>query len=104
MADGGVWEGRRGERNVMALMAWKEEGLSSGDAARPSSAMAAMAGRALERLPSEVERGEARGSERGVKLWPGQRVAATRLRQGVHDAWSRGGTRMAATLTDVRRP
>jgi len=27
----------------MALTAWKEEGLSSGDAARPSSAMAAMA-------------------------------------------------------------
>ena len=26
---------------------------------------------------SEVERGGARGSERGVELWPGQRVAAT---------------------------
>ena len=41
MADGGVREGWRGERNMMALSAWKEEGLSSGDAARPSSAMAA---------------------------------------------------------------
>ena len=34
---------RRGERKVMALTAWKEEGLSSGDTASPSSAMAAMA-------------------------------------------------------------
>ena len=46
---------------------------------------------------SEVERGGARGSERGVELWPGQRVAATRLRQGIHDAWSRGSSRMLAT-------
>ena len=41
----GKWarEGRREARNMTALSAWKEEGLSSGDAARPSSAMAAMA-------------------------------------------------------------
>ena len=38
-----AWEGRREARNMTALPAWKEEGLSSGDAARPSSAMAAMA-------------------------------------------------------------
>ena len=38
----GKWarEGRREARNMTALSAWKEEGLSSGDAARPSSAMA----------------------------------------------------------------
>ena len=46
---------------------------------------------------SEVERGGARGSERGVELWTGQRVAATRLRQGIHDTWSRGSSRMLAT-------
>ena len=41
----GKWarEGRREARNMTALSAWKEEGLSSGDAARPSLAMAAMA-------------------------------------------------------------
>ena len=56
MADGGVREGRRGERNMMALMAWKEEGLSSGDAARPSSAMTAMAARVREQQRGEGAR------------------------------------------------
>jgi hypothetical protein len=33
-------EGRRGEGKVMARSAWTNEGMSSGDAAGPSSAMA----------------------------------------------------------------
>jgi hypothetical protein len=36
-------EGQSGEGKVMARSAWTKEGLNSGDAARPSSAMAAMA-------------------------------------------------------------
>ena len=47
---------RRGERKVMALTAWKEEGLSSGDAARPSSALAAMAARVREQQRGEGAR------------------------------------------------
>ena len=56
MADGGVREGWRGERNMMALSAWKEEGPSSGDAARPSSAMADMAARVREQQRGEGAR------------------------------------------------
>jgi hypothetical protein len=40
LADGGVREGQRGERKMMVRSAWTNEGLSSGDAAGPSSAMA----------------------------------------------------------------
>ena len=40
MADGGVWEGRRGERKMMVQTAWIEEGPNSGDMTMPSSAMA----------------------------------------------------------------
>jgi hypothetical protein len=36
-------EGRSGEGKVMARSAWTKEGLNSGDAARPSLAMATMA-------------------------------------------------------------
>ena len=56
MADGGVQEGWRGERNMMALSAWKEEGLSSGDEARPTLAMAAMAARVREQQRGEGAR------------------------------------------------
>ena len=56
MADGGVREGWCGEWNMMALSAWKEEGLSSGDAARPSSAMVAMAARVREQQRGEGAR------------------------------------------------
>ena len=54
----GKWarEGRREARNMTALPAWKEEGLSSGDAARPSSAMAAMAARVREQQRGEGAR------------------------------------------------
>ena len=47
---------RRGERKVMALTAWKEEGLSSGHVERPSSAMAAMAARVREQQRGEGAR------------------------------------------------
>ena len=56
MADGEVREGWRGERNMMALSVWKEEGPSSGDAVRPSSAMAAMAARVREQQRGEGAR------------------------------------------------
>jgi hypothetical protein len=55
----GVREGWRGKRKMMAWSAWIEEGLSSGDTARPSSAMVAMAAAAQER---GRERAKARAS------------------------------------------
>ena len=64
MADGGVQEGWRGERNMMALSAWKEEGLSSGDEARPTLAMAAMAARVREQQRGEGARERVTESER----------------------------------------
>jgi len=63
MADGGVREGWRGERNMMALSVWKEEGPSSGDAVRPSSAMAAMAARVREQQRGEGARERVTESE-----------------------------------------
>ena len=63
MANGGVREGWRGERNMMALSVWKEEGPSSGDAVRPSSAMAAMAARVREQQRGEGARERVTESE-----------------------------------------
>ena len=100
MADGGVREGWRGERNMMALSAWKEEGLSSGDAARPSSAMAAMVARVREQQRGEgaretvspvvhiglarmeKQRGEARGKGEGTRRPCNKTTSAKRQTRG----------------------
>ena len=63
MADGEVREGWRGERNMMALSDWKEEGPRSGDVARLSSAMAAMAARVREQQRGEGARERVTESE-----------------------------------------
>jgi hypothetical protein len=69
-----AWEGRHGERKVMVRSAWTNGGLSSGNAARPSSAMATMAttmvpdGAVLGKRARGMNEGEAEMLARSARL------------------------------------